>query len=540
MKKSLSYLVTSFASTFIYIMGGAGRGSRRDVGMTSDRTHKTQYNAKLGLTLLLIVIIGLLLRLYLVFVRPIAPDELWTFYYLKNNLITIIKGSFADFRPPLYYFLLMLWKLIFGETVISYRFFSLFISLPGLIFIYLASKTVFNNKTALFTLYLASISAGLIYDSVDGRMFALSFTISCLILWQTIVVLKYRDINNFIFLLFAFILASYTYLYLLFLIPGILIYVFTLKIFTLKKLFRFLFLFILFLIPFFYFLISSFPYLSSFHELLSPNPIKILTVLIIPLLPSEFIFTLVMNNLTRILFILSTLIFIIIGYYSLRGFLLTNSLMKKITFLYLFLPLTTLLCLSLLTRPLIGIHSLILFTPVIYLLISKACEKSMLSKLVMIVLVTTITTYYFANINLLQTDIRPYDFLKANYQRDNLIIQQDIYPFLWTRYYLNDPRQTSLEKSEFNLLIEKAFHYSYLTPDYINTKKVFLVKVNKNPYVSVSEVLFPAVKPQQNTQTSNVDKGTGINQSENIIKEHGFYEIQRKIFTDLTVVVFAR
>lgn len=100
-------------------------------------------------------------------------DEAFSAYLLRYNFIDIARYTASDVHPPLYYWLLKLWSLVFGESIIALRSLSLVFIMCAVVVAYFFAKKYFGKKSALLTVVLMSISPMLVRYSEEARMYGL-------------------------------------------------------------------------------------------------------------------------------------------------------------------------------------------------------------------------------------------------------------------------------------------------------------------------------------------------------------------------------
>jgi mannosyltransferase len=123
-----------------------------------------------------VVVFGVVLRFF-------APTALWLDEAISVNIsklpLTQIPAALArDGSPPLYYFLLHFWMLIFGEGNIAVRAFSGVVSVITLPFFWYAGVRLGGRRTGGAALLLAASSPFAVFYATETRMYSL------MILWS--------------------------------------------------------------------------------------------------------------------------------------------------------------------------------------------------------------------------------------------------------------------------------------------------------------------------------------------------------------------
>ena len=117
-----------------------------------------------------ILALGFALRLVNLSSRGINYDDAFSIFLSARSLSEIISGTAVDTMPPLYYFLLHFWMKI-SWNLGWLRILSIFLSMGGIVVLYLIAKELFDEKAALWAMAAASISPFQIYHAQDLRMY---------------------------------------------------------------------------------------------------------------------------------------------------------------------------------------------------------------------------------------------------------------------------------------------------------------------------------------------------------------------------------
>lgn len=105
-------------------------------------------------------------------------DEAFGAYLIKFNFFEVAKYTAYDVHPPLYYWLLKIWSMLFGNSEVALRSMSIFFGVIAMLFIYLLVKRLFNKKTAILSLVFVVISPILIRYAQEARMYTLILAIA--------------------------------------------------------------------------------------------------------------------------------------------------------------------------------------------------------------------------------------------------------------------------------------------------------------------------------------------------------------------------
>ncbi len=120
------------------------------------------------LFLAIIVVMGLLLRLYQIEKNPLWADELSTLSYTRNGIIATIFHNPKIASWPIHYAFVAL-ALHFGESDLAIRLPSVIFGLLSILMIYRVAKQLFGRNVGLLSAFLLSISTFHIYYSREAR-----------------------------------------------------------------------------------------------------------------------------------------------------------------------------------------------------------------------------------------------------------------------------------------------------------------------------------------------------------------------------------
>lgn len=100
-------------------------------------------------------------------------DEAFSRYILRFNFVEIWNFTSVDVHPPLYYFLLKIWSMMFGTSDFAIRSMSVFFGALTIAALYCLIKRLFNSKTAFVATFFAAFSPLMIRYSQEARMYTL-------------------------------------------------------------------------------------------------------------------------------------------------------------------------------------------------------------------------------------------------------------------------------------------------------------------------------------------------------------------------------
>lgn len=126
--------------------------------------------------LYLVPIIGIAIYTRLIYLTKadIWHDEGYTAMLIKQPLADIISIATTDVHPPLYYILMHMWYVLFGDTVTALRGFSVVCGIATIILLFFLTQKLFSKKIAVVGAFFAAIGPFLVRYSDEARMYALA------------------------------------------------------------------------------------------------------------------------------------------------------------------------------------------------------------------------------------------------------------------------------------------------------------------------------------------------------------------------------
>lgn len=104
-------------------------------------------------------------------------DEAFGSYLIRFNFIDLTRYTANDVHPPLYYWVLKLWSMAFGDTETSIRSLSIFFAAITIIFAFILVLRSFGRKAAYLSLLLLILSPMFIRYGQEARMYTMLTTI---------------------------------------------------------------------------------------------------------------------------------------------------------------------------------------------------------------------------------------------------------------------------------------------------------------------------------------------------------------------------
>jgi mannosyltransferase len=131
---------------------------------------------------LVITLLALTLRLYRLGAQSLWYDEGVSVYLARMSLPQLTAWTADDIQPPLYYYLLHFWLLLFGPSSSEFivRFPSLFFGVLTVPLMYKTGRHLFGGAASLLAAFLAAISPLYLWYSQETRMYTL-LTFLCLL-----------------------------------------------------------------------------------------------------------------------------------------------------------------------------------------------------------------------------------------------------------------------------------------------------------------------------------------------------------------------
>lgn len=100
-------------------------------------------------------------------------DEAFSAYIVRFDFFQIASYTAADVHPPLYYWLLKLWTMLFGTSEVAFRSLSIVLGAVALALLFVLAKKMFSRRSAYIAVLLFALSPMLIRYGVEARMYML-------------------------------------------------------------------------------------------------------------------------------------------------------------------------------------------------------------------------------------------------------------------------------------------------------------------------------------------------------------------------------
>lgn len=151
------------------------------------------------LYLFVIFLFCISLRLAFITQKNLWFDEIFSWHLASGSFIDITWGTSADIHPPLYYYLLKIWMILFGDSVFSLRLLSALLTSLSVFFIYPVARKVLEVRESFIVLILYSLSPLNLYYSQEVRMASLNLFLNASALYFFFKILEFKGrFTNFL------------------------------------------------------------------------------------------------------------------------------------------------------------------------------------------------------------------------------------------------------------------------------------------------------------------------------------------------------
>jgi mannosyltransferase len=120
-------------------------------------------------------------------------DEAYSWYITKFSFSDIAHYTASDVHPPLYYWLLKIWEMLFGTSELALRSLSLLFALAAISAGFVLVRKLFGRKAAWVSLLLMILSPMLIRYSQEARMYTL---VTAICTFDTYVLVKVTETTD--------------------------------------------------------------------------------------------------------------------------------------------------------------------------------------------------------------------------------------------------------------------------------------------------------------------------------------------------------
>ncbi len=110
-------------------------------------------------------------------------DEAYGVYLIRHSFAEVATFTAADVHPPLYYWLLKVWQMLFGSSELALRSLSMVMVAVAIVFMYLLVRKSFGKRVGAWTMLLLALSPMLIRYSEEARMYGMAMAIVAAATW---------------------------------------------------------------------------------------------------------------------------------------------------------------------------------------------------------------------------------------------------------------------------------------------------------------------------------------------------------------------
>ncbi len=173
----------------------------------------------------ILIFLGAILRLFNINTQSLRLDEGYTILTSKQDLLCLLLSGSCDDNPPLGALIYKLWGSIFGFSKPSLEIVSVIFGVASLFYLWKVALKLYDEKTALWCLLIATLSSYHVLYSQFMRVYSLGMFLTLL---SILYLLKLKDNpknkNKLIYLL-TITLLLYTHYFAGFIVLAELIYV---------------------------------------------------------------------------------------------------------------------------------------------------------------------------------------------------------------------------------------------------------------------------------------------------------------------------
>lgn len=136
------------------------------------------------LALILVIMAGTGVRAYQLTARSLWFDEAFSWRLIQFPLRDMLRRAAADVHPPLYYLLLKGWRVVFSDSLLAMRSFSVMLAAVTIAAAYLLAASAFRSRTAgLAAAAFIAAAPFQIQYAWEARMYTLGTALALLSTW---------------------------------------------------------------------------------------------------------------------------------------------------------------------------------------------------------------------------------------------------------------------------------------------------------------------------------------------------------------------
>lgn len=460
------------------------------------------------ISLIFIFFLALGIRLFFIFSRVPAGDEIGVLLLIQASFKDIWFEALAELHAPFYFLFLRAISIILGLSlnIVLLRVVSLFFNTLACIGIAYFGCKVLDKRTGLLAFLLSLFLPSSIWTAVFGRYYSFLILLTTLAVIAFNGFLKDKSLRYFAFLVGVSVVGIYTHYYFF-----LLIFCFGIYLFLAKRdrelLRRWIYLVIilsLFLTPaLFYFF--SLPKPQA--VLMTDSLLKIPAALLANLTSFEALLYGYYQPTSWPYYIFFAALFVVLGILLILGFKDWESGFKNLFWLIIIFPPVFALLSSYVFKPIfgfesvLGINSLLIFLPAFLFVLAKSIDycfrKTMILGMVFIFLIVLSQILFYQSSTWRVIFTKPFEFVKNELKEGDLVLHTDLYTFIQAKYYLKKDVNFGVIPTTYAPQTEKAFGYRiipqetvfkhqgrlwYFEPEYYNVAeaKNFKTQLDKN------------------------------------------------------------
>lgn len=164
-------------------------------------------------TLLLIVLVGAILRLYRLDAQSFWGDEAFSSIIAASSSIEVLSNAFGSVHPPGYYFLLHLWRSVAGGTDLALRYPSALLGVLGIVLVYQLGRNIRSQCLGLWAAGITALAPYHVFYSQEARMYTLLHCLTCVMMLAYIRLWRGKEPGWWIVFVLASIAGLWTHFF---------------------------------------------------------------------------------------------------------------------------------------------------------------------------------------------------------------------------------------------------------------------------------------------------------------------------------------
>lgn len=120
-------------------------------------------------------------------------DEAYSWYIIKFNYAEIAHYTSLDVHPPMYYWALKTWSLLFGTSELALRSLSMVSAMVAIVFGFLLIKKLFGHFAARISILFMVLAPMIVRYSQEARMYTMAMAICTAATYVFVTVLGEKD-----------------------------------------------------------------------------------------------------------------------------------------------------------------------------------------------------------------------------------------------------------------------------------------------------------------------------------------------------------